>query len=309
MDVRYFSGSEPKKANFQRDSFDQYKREVQSEFKANKYRLLVATKAFGMGVNKGNISYTIHYGIPSSMEALYQEAGRAGRDKTLFKNSPADCCVLLTQETNYQAVNKIWDKKASVAELRERSTQLRRDGDLNTNMFLLTNSLDTIKDESDLLTLIYDSLLEHSELNKITLEARSFRAEKPKFEKAIYRLSQIGIISDWVIEDFYRGVITVFFNCPEVEKLEHSLEVAIQKYDPYFKLQAIFESSNQYYQIVCERLKQGRIDKTKFIFLVLLIWSYDHFVYNRRQSQKNVYEQCVWVADRGQRNVQNSKRN
>ena len=38
-----------------------------------------------MGVNKGNIHYTIHYGIPGSMESLYQEAGRAGRDKPRFK--------------------------------------------------------------------------------------------------------------------------------------------------------------------------------------------------------------------------------
>ena len=71
------------------EAFDTYKREVQNDFKANKYRLLTATKAFGMGVNKGNIAYTVHCGIPGSMEALYQEAGRAGRNKRLFTNGPA----------------------------------------------------------------------------------------------------------------------------------------------------------------------------------------------------------------------------
>jgi Superfamily II DNA helicase len=59
--------------------------------------LLSATKAFGMGINKKDVHFTVHYGIPSSMEALYQEGGRAGRDKEkLFRqNGSAKCYVLL----------------------------------------------------------------------------------------------------------------------------------------------------------------------------------------------------------------------
>lgn len=63
MDVRYFSGSAPKMGGLQGEAFDRYKRQVQDDFKENKYRLLTATKAFGMGVNKGNIAYTVHFGI------------------------------------------------------------------------------------------------------------------------------------------------------------------------------------------------------------------------------------------------------
>ncbi len=54
---------------------------VQDEFKQNKLTLLAATKAFGMGINKPNIRYTLHYSYPPSIEAFYQEAGRAGRDR------------------------------------------------------------------------------------------------------------------------------------------------------------------------------------------------------------------------------------
>jgi len=50
-------------------------------FKENELSLLVATKAFGMGVDKPNIRYTLHTCMPSSIEAFYQEAGRAGRDR------------------------------------------------------------------------------------------------------------------------------------------------------------------------------------------------------------------------------------
>ena len=54
--------------------------ENQKAFLANKHNLMIATKAFGMGIDKSNIRYTIHYSIPQSVESFYQEAGRAGRD-------------------------------------------------------------------------------------------------------------------------------------------------------------------------------------------------------------------------------------
>lgn len=54
---------------------------TQDKFMNNELNLLVATKAFGMGVDKPNIRFTIHYSMPQSIEAFYQEAGRAGRDK------------------------------------------------------------------------------------------------------------------------------------------------------------------------------------------------------------------------------------
>lgn len=296
MDVRYFSGSPPKKGTLQSEAFDQYKRQVQDDFKANRYRLLTATKAFGMGVNKGNVAFTIHFGIPGSMEALYQEAGRAGRDKRLFKEKPADCFVLLTQEPNNQLLEKIWDQNTSITDLKTHIKSLSRESDLNTNMFLMTANLDTINNEFKLLSKIYSFLQQNSEHEVVTLNAREFGVDKSNFEKAIYRLSQLGIVSDWVIEDFFNGILQVEFSCLDNTALECNIENTIRKYDPGFKLDNIFSSENKYYMLICEKFLKGAIDKAQFIFLVLLLWSYDHFVYNRRQSQKNVYEQCVEVA-------------
>jgi ATP-dependent DNA helicase RecQ len=59
---------------------DARRKKVQDEFMAGELRVVVATNAFGMGIDKPDIRLVLHYTIPATMEALYQEAGRGGRD-------------------------------------------------------------------------------------------------------------------------------------------------------------------------------------------------------------------------------------
>ena len=59
---------------------------MQGRFVSDKLNLLVATKAFGMGIDKPNVRYTIHYSYPGSIESFVQEAGRAGRDRAFALN-------------------------------------------------------------------------------------------------------------------------------------------------------------------------------------------------------------------------------
>lgn len=66
----------------------------QNEFINNNLNLLVATNAFGMGIDKPNVRFTCHINYPNSIESFIQEAGRAGRDR-----SPARCIILFNEET------------------------------------------------------------------------------------------------------------------------------------------------------------------------------------------------------------------
>lgn len=272
---------------------DNKKEEIQNSFKNNEFNFLVATKSFGMGVNKGNVKYTFHYGIPGSLEALYQEAGRAGRAKNLFIKNKAKCYILFSKEIDKTQLEKVWDLNTSRKELLKLSESKNLlNQDVKRQLYFLRDNFTPIDKQLQEIKNIYYELSSSKSKN---INCR--RLQKNKFyktdinyiEKILYRLYQLGIITDWTKDYNSENLEIDFKDNVKIENIRLACQQQISKYDKDFLFENI--ETNDEYKYYNSIMHENIPEFDKYV-KILLEWSFDKFIGYRRQSLKNVYEAC-----------------
>lgn len=301
--VGWFSGDIPKRDVYDektgrkigtepvmsRDEFNKYKIKVQKDFKENKYQLLVATKAFGMGIDKQNIFYTFHYGLPSSVEALYQEAGRAGRwDKRKKENKKkiGKCYVLHSPETyDQERVERLFHKDTTFAEMKAISDEVGFGGrDIFKQVFLFVQGQNDIEKDFEIISgVIRNYFQEKTQVRIFWNDAYSkLKINSDVLQKAIYRLSLLGIVSDWTTN--FIDHFEVQFKTLDEKHIVKSVSDYIGKYEP-----------NTDISKELQKVQQKTVLEKAIWFL--LNWTFENIAYSRKQSLKTLSDWCSEFED------------
>ena len=190
--VPFYSGSAPSRHN--RQAWDREKSKVSRQFKRSDNPLLVATKAFGMGIDKPNIRYSVHFGMPASLEAFYQEAGRAGRDRRTAQ------CVLLVSDDNPAWNRRLLAPATGVEEIASTVKDLPRgeNDDVTRMLYFHTQAFRGINEEKKVVLEVLKQLPDPSRQRRINVVFKGINRDLA--EKSLHRLILIGVVEDYTID-------------------------------------------------------------------------------------------------------------
>ena len=266
---------------------DASKMKIQDEFKKDEKTLLVATKSFGMGIDKSNIRYVIHFGMPASIEALYQEVGRAGRGAIKAKSekdSDNKCwarCYIIHAEPDYknkEKERKIFDQGTSISEIKEILDTYGswERGDIFDQMQLFMQN--ESEDESKEIFKTYLKYLKGNTKFEIKLNSEE---ELGKIEKHIYKLSLLGIVADWTVTYNPGYVLRGESRNLSENEIRDYLNNYIRRYENDFNFNILYNTEK--YPKISEIMNQNCDQVEKYIS-ILCTWYYENIIYYRRTA-------------------------
>lgn len=196
----YFGSSGPGKnwPTGELGDWKEYKKRITKEFKKGEKRILISTIAFGMGIDIPNIRYVVHYGISNSLEAWYQEAGRAGRNRL-----PSYVASVFSEE-DLEGSNHLLVGEEK--ELRKRHSNLSNQwsDDVKVNLSFHWLSWKGILDELYLVKRLLNEIGQDNLDRKFrgnyefkTSNTWQVGETSIPVEQLIYRLHIVGLVEDW----------------------------------------------------------------------------------------------------------------
>ena len=193
--VRY-SGSAPNDSDGR--DWDREKSVSAAGFKDNQAAAIVTTKAFGMGIDKPNIRWIVHYGLPGSVEAFYQEVGRAGRD-----GHEARSVLILTERNRERNGQRLW-RDGGTGSGTGGSGRRNRD-DVATALYFHDGSFPAKEAEHSRLLQIFDTL--EADDRRVILATDGGSSDAGK--RALHRLAMLSVVDDYCLEGQGRSEVAV----------------------------------------------------------------------------------------------------
>ena len=279
VDVGVYSGGKPKIFQGSDQSWNAEKSATARKFKNNEITVLATTKAFGMGIDKPNIRTTTHLNIPPSVEALYQEAGRAGRDR---KDSM--CWVILSDE-RAQMDERLLDPNTSIEQLNEivhKELKYKENDDIARQLWFHTNAFQGIEEEVNSIKEVLGLLgaLDQPKIIEIPYE----RSDKGRVEKAVHRLTTVGVVTDYTV-NYASDVIRAEVSGAQRDRVINTLKKYVSNYE---KRPAI-EAANQLSQLDEE---MPLFDFITEAARVVTAFIYKHVEKSRRRALATTYDIC-----------------
>lgn len=279
-------------------SYEEYKQSVQELWKEGRLDVIVTTKAFGMGVNKLDVRHTLHAGMPSSMEAFYQEAGRAGRDR-----EDADCHMLIRPEPDdateiYRhlrgALSPATIEQALEYDSSQKKLPRNARGDFRAQLWFLAQGLIDASTEADLVMRLL-RILQASTGKNVLIRARDLadlRRGEERLQETLYRLYQMGLIEPWTVTDWgHANTEQSHVQAALVTKLPATFADACRTVAN--RIQAIDGKSADLSSV--DRLigQTGEITDWPALTMLLLDWVRRKHLDSRLQSTWNLYSKSL----------------
>jgi ATP-dependent DNA helicase RecQ len=266
-------------------------RETAEGFKRNKFPIMSCTKAFGMGIDKPNIRFTIHFNLPPSIESFYQEAGRAGRD-----GKSAKCFILFSDDFPARTSKLLNPITSSTQDIQRELDEAGWDkaDDITRALYFHRNAFKGAAEDNLILNQVIQDLGNLEKPNRVILRFENKKPAKTTNikdqdelrkvrERALHRLIVIGALADYTI-DFSKREFHVLISGIGKEEISNNLYKYISGYQR--------QRATKAFEVIKESLA---LQHNEFIAKAgnqLIEFIYDVIERSRRQALSEILRVC-----------------